>query len=285
MGELRQARLIKPTDIEGRLGTRYGTYPGPHAINYADLWNIFPGMKEEQGDQYDRNEYPAPKYGEMNLTERELLTRVVRWLQPKVMVEYGTLYGRGTQIMAENSPDDARILTVDLPQKVRDDPTREAPWSTDTAFMHLDEYEVGHHYKNSDAAHKVTQMRMDATTKRFEEKLGKWLNGDTIDLAIVDAAHDFYTTQTLFMRTLLQVSPGGVILNDDYGAGRSPTLVGVTEFFANRARQYGMRFFHFAPFPAPKDTGNPSALLYIDLPGAGGDKYRRDLATMLLQSP
>jgi len=46
--------------------------------------------------------------------EQLVLAALVRHLRPRRLVEFGTAHGQGTYALAANSPDDARIRTVDL---------------------------------------------------------------------------------------------------------------------------------------------------------------------------
>ncbi|MFA6888702.1 MAG: class I SAM-dependent methyltransferase [Candidatus Woesearchaeota archaeon] len=281
MTNLRKATFLPPTEIAGPLGKRFARYPGPFPIGYSDLQRIFSGMMDES---YNPEKYPNPIYGTMNGTEREFLIRLVRWLKPKRIVEYGTQYGLTTQILAEESPSDARILTVDLPDEVRYNLEQHAPWGPDEVFMHQTEFPVGHYFHGSSAEHKVTLVRADARSLEFRRTLDDWLSGEKIDLAIVDAAHDYYTTRELFQHSLVRLNEGGIIFNDDFGR-RSGTLIGVTECFAQIAREEGVVFYWFDPFPIPpefvanKQLGyrDPSALILVNIPETNGLQYANKL--------
>lgn len=237
--------FLDPTTIDDRLGPRYREHPGPYAIQYGGrtmkdkgLFDIFPGMEDIP---YDPDEFPLPAYGDMNGTEREVLVRILQWMQPKIIVEYGTNKGRSTSIMVAKSPEDAQILTVDLPDEERG-LNANPPYSTDTAFM---DGEVGLHYKGTAYENKITQVRMDATTPKFAEELRRWLGRRRIDFALIDAAHDYETTRDLFLQAWDRMSPGGVILTDDYGKMR--THVGCTEALTELARRKDICFYWFNP--------------------------------------
>mgnify|MGYP001614218919 CR=1 FL=1 len=117
---MRKTNLLLPTELSNKvLAERFRRHPGQYMIGEGwqeDLNKIFPGV---MNIPYDISKVGRPTYGEMNESETELLFRIVSWLQPRLLVEYGTLYGRGTKIMAEQSPQNARILTVDLPDEER----------------------------------------------------------------------------------------------------------------------------------------------------------------------
>lgn len=274
---IRQPTFLDPTTIDDRLGPRYEKHPGPYAIQYGGrtmvdngLFDIFPGMEDTP---YNPDEFPAPTYGDMNGTEREVLVRILQWLQPKVMVEYGTNKGRSTVIMAAKSPEDARILTVDLPDDARGEHAT-PPNSTDAAFM---QGTVGALYKGTAYESKITQVRMDASENKFQGVLDKWLKGigtATIDFALIDAAHDYHTTKKLFSQAVTRLSPGGVILTDDYSKLR--THVGVTAALSELAREQGFVFYWFNPaFQRSKEVEELyrrpeykdfSAVIYVNVP-------------------
>ena len=265
--------MLEPTKLTDKvLAERYRRHPGPYRIGRDDLNGIFPGILSIP---YDPHQYGVSEYGEINESETELLTHVVKWLESRILVEFGTLYGRSTRIMAEQSPNSARILTVDLPDNERQ--SRAPIYTTDEVFIRLREHAVGEKYRGSPAATKVIQLRMDATSKEFAESLDELLRGSTIDFALIDAAHDYYTTKTLFEEVALpRMSQDGVIMTDDYGV-RSWTHIGVTEFFATKARQDGFLFYHYYPnFGEPVNISKqPSAIVFVNLPQAKNRDWRR----------
>lgn len=266
-------QFLKPTELSDRvLAERYARHPGPYAIAKGwqqDLGKIFPGIMDIT---YDPAMHGDPGYGQLNPTETELLHRVVTWLQPGVLVEFGTAYGRSTKVMAEQSPGDAQILTVDLPDDER--ATRLSPYTTDLAFLRMKDFDIGQKYSESALAYKVQQERMDATSPEFRHTLDTFLGARRIDFALIDAAHDYYTTKVLFELALPRMSHGGVIMTDDYN--KVSTHLGVTEFFATKAREEGFVFYHFSPMPAPYLLNDPrmSGLLFLNLSEAKGRDWK-----------
>ena len=208
---MRTPNILPPTELSDKvLAERFGRHPGPYMIGDSwqeDLDKIFPGIMKIP---FDVSKIGQPTYGEMNESETELSFRLVSWLEPRTLVEYGTLYGRGTKIMAENSPQNARILTVDLPDEQR--ASGEPRYSSDTIFMRLNEVPVGSKYRDSPTSHKVKQVRMDTTSPEFARTLDDFLKGETIDFALIDAAHDYDTTKALFELSLPRMSRGGIIM-------------------------------------------------------------------------
>ena len=295
-------QILPPTELSDRvLAERYVRHPGPYAIAKGwqqDLEKIFPGI---MNTPYDQTQF-EDVYGQLGPSETELLHRVVSWLNPKVLVEYGTAYGRSTRAMTELSPKDARILTVDLPDKERAD--IQTPYSTDTAFVRMRELQIGEKYKDSPEAYKVNQVRTNILSdetldliasaslpvlnaefkkmlkegkvirKSFVETLDAFLNAQTIDFAFIDAAHDYFTTAALFELNLLRLSAVGVILTDDYN--KPSTHIGVSEYFATKAREEGFVFYHFNPTPQPMEFRDPrqGGIIFLNLPEAKNREWR-----------
>jgi len=250
---------------------KFEQHPGPFRIGLRDLYAIFPGM-EDSG--FGMSKYPDAVYGETNTTETYLIGSVTRWLEPRVVVEIGTFRGRSTRIMAEESPEYARVLTVDLPDEERQ--TRIPPNTSDLPFLRSGV--VGEAYSDSRARTKITQVRMDATSSEFAQELERFLSGDTIDLALIDPAHDYDTTRDSFDAVLWRMSPGGVVLFDDYDKIRSH--VGPTLLALERAVKDGYLFYHFSPdqgelsFPI---SDRPSGMIHLNLPGTRNGKWREAL--------
>lgn len=267
-------QILLPTELSDRvLAERYVRHPGPYQIGngwQSDLDKIFPGTMKIS---VDPTFYGITEKGELGPSETELLIRAVRWLEPLILVEFGTAYGKSTRVMAENSPPNARVLTVDLPDEVRE--TIETPYSTDLLYVRMKQHTVGEKYENSKDANKICQVRADVTSPGFTKTLDDFLRGENIDLALIDAAHDYDTTKILFELALPRIRDGGVIINDDYN--RLSTHVGITRFFAEKAHEDGFLFYWFNPTPYKhilKRDPRQTALLFINLPEAKNRNWR-----------
>ena len=246
-------------------------HPGPYEIGLSwkgDINKIFPGITT-----VDVATTSNPVYGDMNESETWLLGHIVAWQQPNVLVEMGTFHGRSTDIMAKNSPLDARILTVDLPEEARQN--YKPPYSTDEPFVEPDTSKIGERFKESSQAGKITLDYQNASKPEFLKTLDDFLGGKTIDFALIDAAHDYDTTKKLFNITYSRLSPGGIIMADDYG--KISTHVGVTRYFSEQAEE--LVFYWFNPIeivvtgkkPVPvmnKVDPRQSAIFFINLPEA-----------------
>ena len=274
-------KLKNPMEIANKgLAPRYEKHHGPYSINWPDLNDMFPGIMDidypglnpDVNSASTKTNVPAANYGEMNQSETELLYRLISWLKPKTMIEYGTMFGRSTTIMANQSPEDARVITVDLPD--RDRYRGDALLTTDSLFM-TDEMvkpenkmPVGGRIHTSPYKNKITPVRMDARSQQFRETLDDFLESGPIDFALIDAAHDYFTTKDLFEYTLPLMSEGGVIMTDDYG--KVATHNGILTFFGEKAIKEGYVFYWLCPFGDP-NYKDPGSLIYINVDGAQRD--------------
>lgn len=81
--------------------------------------------------------------------EQLILASITRSLAPNIIVEFGTGRGSGTFVLAANSPDDARVLTVDLAPAVR---------GAYTQKILRDHGDIGLAYRSTPQAGKITQL-------------------------------------------------------------------------------------------------------------------------------
>jgi len=269
--ERRIPTFLKPTDISNeRLAVRFARHPGPYTLSEkseGDMERIFPGITAMP---YVHN-LPAAEYGESNQTETYLLYKIITWQRPRTLIEIGTFKGRSTRIMAEQSPGYARILTVDLPNEERR--SRMPINTTDTVYLRQGSDEsdaVGIKYRDSSARDKITQVRIDATSPEFKKTLDDFVEDNgTIDFAYVDPSHDYETTRDCFLLALEHLSPGGIILADDYN--KVSTHVGVTRAYAELAdhlpaKEEGLVLYYFNPKPA--FGTDQSGIFFLNVPGA-----------------
>jgi predicted O-methyltransferase YrrM len=137
----------------------------------------------------------------VKLHEQIYLWAAVQGLKPKQLFEFGTFDGGSTRCFAEAAPDDAVITTIDLPVELFDKQDPEA----------FDGTRVGEQYKSSPAAHKIKQIRADASTYDFTSLAG------TMDFIFVDAAHDYPHGLSDSRAALKLVNPStGVIIWHDF---------------------------------------------------------------------
>ncbi|MBS3113646.1 class I SAM-dependent methyltransferase [Candidatus Woesearchaeota archaeon] len=276
-------RIQEPSELSDRVvALRFRRAPGPYPLKEdweQDLDMIYPGIKIIL-ESYAPRKYGKPMYGETNESETLLLASVVRWYGSHFgkrlnCVDIGTLYGRSAKMMAEESPLNGRVLTVDLTDEER--ATRVPVYTTDELWMRLNEFPIGAKYLGSPSSTKIKQERMDATTREFKINLKDFLGEEKIQVALIDAAHDFETVQKIFEDVILpNLDLGGTVIIDDF---LKPTYISQTEFVAKTAREKSFLFYYFNPPNNPRYfpdvfTDKPSAVFFINLPEAKNRNWR-----------
>lgn len=173
-----------------RMALRIATSPRDALTTYRNsLWKSALSTVDFRslltGKEYPLVVWPADdKYGDMAWQEIVVVCAIVRQLQPRRIFEIGTFMGKTTYHLAANSPDDAHLFTLDLP---------EAEFSQNIAHIPYDQellregkrQEVGYYYKRSPFRSKVTQLFANSTT--FDETP----YADSIDMIFVDADHSY----------------------------------------------------------------------------------------------
>jgi len=122
--------------------------------------------------------------------------------------EFGTSHGRTTLQLALNSPEDARIYTLDLP---------EGTYATfyGRAFPEEDilrKLPVGSLFRDHVESNKIEQLRADSAVAHFDSLRGK------IDLIFVDGDHSYDNVKNDSEKAFSMLSQRGAILWHDYGS-------------------------------------------------------------------
>lgn len=125
------------------------------------------------------------------LLELAYLAYLARHLNPALIFEIGTFVGRTTRLLALNSPDSCRIVTLDLPQ---------------ASVAHT----VGEAFAGATEAGKIVQLYGDSVTFDFSPWYSK------CDFVWVDACHDYEHVAADTKAALRLVRPGGWIAWHDY---------------------------------------------------------------------
>ena len=142
--------------------------------------------------------------GGMAFDELVYLARAVKVLKPTTIFEMGTYNGLATAVFILNSEPTARILTLDLP-----------PGTSETAAL------------SSDGS-LVASRQLLSTTKalglsRYTQLLCDSMQFDptpyagTVDMGLIDAAHDLVHVQNDTMKMTQMMTPGGIVFWHDYG--------------------------------------------------------------------
>ena len=138
-----------------------------------------------------------------------VLGSLVRALEPKTILEFGTYLGVSTQTMALNAPAHCRIYTIDLPDDAAPEEIPELD-RIDQQHIRKSRYRVGEAFLNSPTRRKIAQIRVDSMRFRADGEMGE------MDLVFIDGGHSRpivkHDTETAFGF----LSKAGTIIWDDY---------------------------------------------------------------------
>jgi len=142
--------------------------------------------------------------GGMGFDELVYLARAVKVLRPTTIFEMGTYNGLTTAVFILNSEQTAKIFTLDLP-----------PGASETAELTSD-------------GNLVASRHLLSTTKalglsRYTQLLCDSMQFDptpfqgTVDMGLIDAAHDLSHVQNDTMKMAQMMTPSGMVFWHDYG--------------------------------------------------------------------
>jgi hypothetical protein len=189
---MRLGKSFARLPVEYRASRAWAKIP---AVDFAACFPEFEGEIRSGASQLRRHGW------NVKLHEEIYLSAIVRAIKASNIFEIGTFDGNTTRCLAESTPADAKVYTIDLPEEAFN-----ATQSPD-AFKGS---QVGERYRNSPAAGKIHQLRADATTFDFSPYFGQ------MDFVFVDAAHDYPHGLADSRNALKLVRPGGVIVWHDF---------------------------------------------------------------------
>ncbi len=137
------------------------------------------------------------------------LMKIVKSLQPDVVVELGTAYGNTTANICRHSPG-TTVYTVNAPLEVQT--------GTLTTY-HLTAEEIGRVYREEGFSKRVVQIF--ANTLQLD--LSEHFDAPIVDLAIVDACHDTDYVINDFLKVKDFIKPGGMVLFHDTFPSMTPS--------------------------------------------------------------
>jgi predicted O-methyltransferase YrrM len=155
------------------------------------------------------------KFGNVNFQEAVAISYIIQCTQPKLLLEIGTFDGFSTVHLAQNSPADATVVTLNLPPDSSFEDYEEAYSLTEyegdlrTHDM-VKERGVGELYRHSPFAHKVTQLYGDSLVYDFSAYHGQ------VDFCFIDGGHSYKHVSSDTERMMCCLSNRGVIVWHDY---------------------------------------------------------------------
>lgn len=148
---------------------------------------------------------PVRQPGSVTLDELFLLCALVRARRPKLMVEIGTASGRTTLNLAAHAPDEARVITFDLP-----DHAAAAGEGAGPDFRQFGLGQPGRMFAGTPQAAKIEQVRADTTTYDWSALEGR------VEFLFIDGSHTYEDVAKDGESALRMVKPGGLIVWHDY---------------------------------------------------------------------
>jgi len=138
------------------------------------------------------------------------LCLICQILRPRVVFEIGTLEGYTAFHFALNTPDEAKVYTLDLP---RNENIQTSLYTTVIDDLHVKWHSKAERYcfGNSDVASKITCLFGDSATFDFSPYYGK------VDFFFIDGAHSYEYARSDTLNALDCCHSGSVIVWHDFG--------------------------------------------------------------------
>jgi predicted O-methyltransferase YrrM len=127
--------------------------------------------------------------------------------KPSQIVEFGTFLGIGTATLALNSTAD--ILTIDLPDHPEPQEI-ETLNRADLALMVKSRNRIGSYYRGKSFAHRIAELRCDSRNLNLRDHI------ESTDLCLIDGGHSYECVSSDTANALRALTPGGIIIWDDY---------------------------------------------------------------------
>jgi predicted O-methyltransferase YrrM len=138
--------------------------------------------------------------------ERFLMAYLVRYFQPKTILEIGTYRGTTTRLFLDNMPATTKIYTVDLPLGTE---AAEIEASTDARL--IKHRRLGIDFQGHPLEKNVTQVLGNTMDQKTWENIPA-----EIDFAFIDASHSYEAVKVDSEQTFKKLSSRGVVLWHDY---------------------------------------------------------------------
>ena len=170
------------------------------------LSELFPGITEvdvQLVGVYNRTVGPS-----LDPAELVVVTAVAQFLQARKVIEIGTWDGNTALNLAANTPDDACITTVDLPQEWEGDFDIEVPY---LKTNRTNPTKTGRQFKGTAYEGKIRQVLCDSALLDWGD------HGAPYDMAFIDGCHAYDYVRKDTENALRSVRKGGVVMWHDYG--------------------------------------------------------------------
>jgi predicted O-methyltransferase YrrM len=155
------------------------------------------------------------------------LCLLCRRLKPKVIFEIGTLRGYTTLHLALNTPDEAKVYTLDLPKDASAEPVL-ATTMADRVLSAPSTRPGRYCFEGTRVESKITCLFGDSATFDYTPYL------KNVDLFFIDGAHSYEYVRSDTLHALRCCRPGGVIAWHDFGRAG---INGVSRWLLELARE------------------------------------------------
>jgi predicted O-methyltransferase YrrM len=147
----------------------------------------------------------------MSVTFEELATllAISSATRARRILEVGTYNGNTALNLAANAPDDAVVITLDLPPADADRGALAVPDRFNNTQAH---WAVGSHYRGTEHEHKIKQIYGDSTVVDWSTFVS-----EPLDLVFVDGCHYRPFVESDTNNALRHLRPGGIVVWHDYG--------------------------------------------------------------------
>ena len=164
--------------------------------------------------------------GNVSLLELVVINSLVKRFSPRAIFEIGTFDGRTALNMAANSVAEAKVYTLDLPDKE----VEEAKKNPLGDIKFVGKVSIGYKYKGTPHEEKITELKGDSAEFDYS------LYHKKIDMVFIDGAHSYDYVSSDTENALKIVRGESIILWPDY----RPTCEGVTRFLNEYYSKGGM---------------------------------------------
>jgi hypothetical protein len=195
-------------------------------IPTVDPEQLFPGLFHQKVSLLDLGSRP----GGTTFFETYLMACLIKSLNARTIFEFGTFEGRTTLQLASNSPDDATIYTLDLPENVSS--TRfERLFPNEAGFRSLP---VGGLFHSQVESRKIKQLLQDSAVVDYTPLHAK------VDFIFVDGDHGKEYVKSDSESAFSMISQDGVVIWHDYGSRWKDVAIYLHEL-AGKRRLYHLR--------------------------------------------
>lgn len=153
---------------------------------------------------------PSTRFGDVgSQTGYHTLGALMRGLQPRTVLEFGTYLGVSAYAMALNAPEGSRIFTVDLPDETQGSARAELD-ALDQHHVATSRHRVGEAFLGTAVEGRITQLRADSLSFRAETVV------QDVDFVYVDGGHSLPVITRDTENAFRVLSAQGTIVWDDY---------------------------------------------------------------------